>query len=211
MKSAVFLERDGILNLARVERGQQVSPRTLDDFHVNPAALAPLQELKAAGFLLLATTNQPGISRGYLSRRELDLMHIVLRTKLPIDDVLMCAHDEMDHCPCRKPKPGLIHEAKFKYNLDLDHCPCRKPKPGLIREAKFNYNLNLDRSFVVSEKWQDAEAAHNAGCTSVLLDSPWIGKGHKDMVLPDLNSIVKKLLALHANPLVVGQELALRT
>src|SRR6185436_19298297 len=78
MKSAIFFERDGILNLARVERGQQVSPRTLDDFHVNPAALAPLQELKAAGFLLLAITNQPGISRGYLSRRELDLMHIVL-------------------------------------------------------------------------------------------------------------------------------------
>jgi D-glycero-D-manno-heptose 1,7-bisphosphate phosphatase len=186
MKSAIFLERDGILNLARVERGQQVSPRTLDDFHVNPAALAPLQELKAAGFLLLATTNQPGISRGYLSRRELDLMHIVLRKKLPLDDLLMCTHDEMDHCPCRKPKPGLIREAKFKYNLDLDRC------------------------FVVSEKWQDAEAAHNAGCISILLDSPWIGKGHRDFVLPDLNAIVQKILQLHASPLVVGQELAVR-
>ena len=188
MKSAIFLERDGILNLARVERGQQISPRTLDDFHVNPAALAPLQELKAAGFLLLATTNQPGISRGYLSRRELDLMHIVLRKKLPaLDDLLMCAHDEMDHCPCRKPKPGLIREAKFKYNLDLDRC------------------------FVVSDKWQDAEAAHNAGCVSILLESPWNGKGHKDFVLPDLKSIVHKILQLHANPLVVGQELALKT
>ena len=186
MKSAIFLERDGILNLARVERGQQVSPRTLDDFHVNPAALAPLQELKAAGFLLLAVTNQPGISRGYLSRRELDLMHIVLRKKLPLDDLLMCAHDEMDRCPCRKPKPGLIREAKFKYNLDLDRC------------------------FVVSDKWQDAEAAHNAGCISILLDSPWIGKGHRDFVLPDMEAIVQKILHLHASPLVVGQELAVR-
>jgi len=186
MRSAIFFERDGILNLARVERGQQVSPRTLDEFHVNPAAIEPLNQLKAAGFLLLAITNQPGLSRGYLSRRELDLMHIVLRKKLPLDDILMCPHDEMDRCPCRKPNPGLIREAAFKYHLDLD------------------------RSFVVSEKWQDAEAAHNAGCISILLNSPWVGKGHRDFVLPDLQAIVQKILQLHVSPLVVGQELALK-
>lgn len=184
MKSAIFLERDGILNLCRVERGQQVSPRTLDEFKVNADALAPLQQLKDAGFLLLATTNQPGISRGYLSRRELDLMHIVLRKKLPLDDLLMCTHDEMDHCNCRKPHPGLIREAAFKHHLDLDRC------------------------FVVSDKWQDAQAAHNAGCISLLLNSPWIGKGHHDFVLPDLNAIVQKVLFLTANPLVLGKELA---
>lgn len=179
MKSAIFIERDGILNECRVERGQQMSPRTLDDFHVNLDAREPLQRLKGAGFLLLATTNQPGISRGYLSRRELDLMHIVLCKKLPLDDVLMCAHDEMDHCPCRKPSPGLIREAAFKYHLDLDRC------------------------FVVSDKWQDAQAAHNAGCTSILLQSPWIGKGHHDFVLPDFKSIVEKILWLAANPAAV--------
>jgi D-glycero-D-manno-heptose 1,7-bisphosphate phosphatase len=180
MKSAIFFERDGILNECRVERGQQMCPRTLDDFHVNAAAHAPLQRLKDAGFLLLATTNQPGISRGYLSRRELDLMHIVLRKKLPIDDLLMCAHDEMDHCPCRKPSPGLIREATFKHHLDLDRC------------------------FVVSDKWQDAQAAHNAGCTSILLNSPWIGKGHHDFVLPDLNAIADKILHLAANPVALA-------
>ena len=179
MKSAIFIERDGILNECRVERGQQMSPRTLDDFHVNLDAREPLQRLKDAGYLLLATTNQPGISRGYLSRRELDLMHIVLRKKLPLDDVLMCTHDEMDHCPCRKPSPGLIREAAFKYHLDLD------------------------RSFVVSDKWQDAQAAHNAGCTSILLQSPLIGKGHHDFVLPDFKSIVEKILWLAANPVAV--------
>lgn len=184
MKSAIFLERDGILNLCRVERGQQISPRTLDDFHVNPEALEPLHQLKAAGFLLLATTNQPGISRGYMSRRELDLMHMVLRKKLPLDDILMCTHDEMDHCNCRKPHPGLIREASFKHHLDLDRC------------------------FVISDKWQDAQAAHNAGCISLLLNSPWIGKGHHDFVLPDLAAIVQKVSFLTANPLVLGKELA---
>ena len=93
---------------------------------------------------------------------------------------------------------------------EMDRCPCRKPNPGLIREAAFKYHLDLDRSFVVSEKWQDAEAAHNAGCISILLNSPWVGKGHRDFVLPDLNAIVQKILQLHVSPLVVGQELALK-
>jgi D-glycero-D-manno-heptose 1,7-bisphosphate phosphatase len=180
MKTAVFFERDGVLNLCRAERGQQFTPRTLDDFHVNLAAREPLQKLKDAGFLLLATTNQPGLSRGYLSRRELDLMHAGLRKKLPLDDILMCPHDEMDQCPCRKPSPGLLREAGFQHHLDLDRC------------------------FVVSDKWQDAQAAHNAGCTSILLNSPWIGKGHHDFVLPDLNAIAAKILHLVRNPLVVS-------
>jgi D-glycero-D-manno-heptose 1,7-bisphosphate phosphatase len=175
MKSAVFFERDGILNLARVEKNHQTTPLTLDEFQPNPEALDPLRRLKAAGFVLLATTNQPGLSRGYQSRRELDLMHALLRRQLPVDDILTCPHDETDRCPCRRPKPGLLIEASFKWQLDLD------------------------RSFVVSDKWQDAQAAHIAGCTSLLLRSPWNGSGHHDFVLPDLASVVNKLLQVHTH------------
>ncbi|MDX1950769.1 MAG: HAD-IIIA family hydrolase [Verrucomicrobiota bacterium] len=181
MRSAIFFERDGVLNLAAVSHGQQTAPRTLEEFKVNPEALAPLTELKKAGFVLIATTNQPGISRGYISRRELDLMHLVLKRQLPLDDLLMCPHDEMDRCPCRKPNVGLFQEAAFKYNLDLDH------------------------SFVVSDKWQDAQAAHNLGSVSLMLRSPWNGRGHYDYVLPDLASIVPRILQLHANPLVLRE------
>ena len=64
----MFLERDGILNRAIVEGGNQKTPLTFDEFQVNSAAIEPLKQLKAAGFILLATTNQPGLSRGYQSR-----------------------------------------------------------------------------------------------------------------------------------------------
>ena len=172
MKAAVFLERDGILNLAATQNGRQVTPSTADEFKVNPEALDTLEELQAQGFLLIATTNQPRISRGTLSRRELDIMHMILRRNLPIDDLFLCPHDEADRCPCRKPKPGLITEAAFKYHIDLD------------------------RSFVISDKWQDAEAARFAGCTSILIDSPWIGKVHHDFVVPDLAAAVQKIAQL---------------
>ena len=176
MKPAVILERDGILNLVQTQRNQPVSPLTLDTFAINEQAVEPIKELKAAGFLIIVTTNQPGLSRGVQSRRELDLMHSILRRKFPIDDLFLCPHDEMDRCPCRKPKPGLIKEAIWKWQLDMD------------------------RSFVISDKWQDAQAAHVVGCTSILLRSPWNGTGHYDFVLPDVPAIAQKILHLAGSP-----------
>ena len=173
MKTAVFIERDAILNEVRVGPKNQISPLTLEEFKLIPGAAEPLRQLKSAGFVLIATTNQPGLSRGTLSRRELDRMHDLLRRSFPLDDILICPHDEADHCPCRKPKPGLLIEAAFKWHLDLDH------------------------SFVISDKWQDAEAARTAGCISLLIKSPWVGPVHHDFILPDLETIAKKILHLN--------------
>ena len=172
MRPGVFFERDGVLSLPKVERGHQLTPLSFEDFRLNLAARASLLALKKAGFALLATTNQPGLGRGYLMRRELDRMHDLLRRAVPLDDILVCPHDEIDRCPCRKPKAGLLMEAGFKWHLELD------------------------RSFVISDKWQDSEAARTAGCTSLLLESPWVGQAHHDFVLPDLDSIVAKILQL---------------
>ena len=174
MKTAIFFERDGILTLAKVERQHQATPLSLEEFQINPAALPALKQLKQACFVLVATTNQPGLSHGTLSRRELDRMHDLLRRTFPLDDIMVCPHDETDHCPCRKPAPGLFTEAAFKWHVDLE------------------------RSFVVSDKWQDARAARTVGSTSMIVHSPWIGPGHHDFVLPNLATIADKILQLHA-------------
>ncbi|MEO5803193.1 MAG: HAD-IIIA family hydrolase [Verrucomicrobiota bacterium] len=169
MKAAIFLERDGILNLARQEKGQQVAPLTLDQFKVNSEAVAPLLQLKRAGFLLIATTNQPAMSQGSISRWELDRMHESLRRTFSLDDIFICPHVKDEFCPCRKPQAGLFSEAAYKWHIDME------------------------RSFVISDKWHDAEAARIVGVTSLLVKSPWIGDGHHDFVLPDLAAIVKKI------------------
>ena len=67
---------------------------------------------------------------------------------------------------------------------------------GLLIEAGFKWHLNLDHSYVISDKWQDAEAARTAGCTSLLINSPWIGDVHHDFILPDLTAVVDKILRL---------------
>lgn len=180
MRTAVFIERDGVLNLPKVEGQFQIAPRTFDELVLNRAAIQALQELKAAGHLLIATTNQPGISRGHILRREIDLMHLRIQKVFPLDDIFMCLHDEGDRCPCRKPKPGLFREAAFKWQINLDH------------------------SFVISDKWQDAKAAQNAGCTSILIRSPWNGNGHHDFVVDSLESAVAKVLQLQHQNVFTG-------
>lgn len=179
MKRCVFIERDGILNEIRVGPKNQITPLTLEEFKLHLNAEPPLRRLKEAGFVLVVTTNQPGLSRGYQSRREMDRMHDLLRRTFPVDDILVCPHDESDHCPCRKPRPGLLIEAGFKWRLNLDH------------------------SFVISDKWPDAEAARAAGCTSLLVKSPWVGRVHHDLVLEDLDAIADKILRLRPAPQLV--------
>lgn len=169
MKRAVFIERDTLLNLATIG-GQQKSPTTLEEFKPNHAALHGLQRLKSAGFVIAATTNQPEISRGNLSRRDMDRMHEILRAAFPLDDILVCPHEDDDHCPCRKPRAGLFHEAAFKWHL------------------------LLGQSYVISHRWQDAEAARLIGGTSLLIDSPWLGRGHHDFVVRDLDAAVDKIM-----------------
>ncbi len=171
MKTAVFFERDGVLNQCAIADGHQSVPTSLEEFRVAPEAAALLAELRELGFLLIATTNQPGISRGEVRRNEVDLMHAVLRRKLPLDDILLCGSDDPTH-PCLKPNPGMLLEAAFKWSLDLDHC------------------------YVISDKWQDAKAAQVAGCTSILIRSPWIGGDHHDFVVDSLADAVRKIIRL---------------
>ncbi len=170
MKAAVFLERDGVLNQVRVAGGSQMPPMCLEEFRVCEDVRESLLHLKAAGYLILVTTNQPNVARGLLPRRELDRMHDALRRALPIDDILLCAHEESDGCDCRKPSAGLFTEAAFRWHLDME------------------------RSFAISDKWQDASAAFVAGCNSVLIKSAWNGSGHHDFLVNGFDEACRKVL-----------------
>lgn len=169
MRAAVFIERDGAL--VRPVPGT-ATPAKLEDFRVVEEAAGPLLQLRQSGFLLFATTNQPGVTSGVPTRRELDMMHAVLTKKLGLDDILVCPHPSDDGCTCHKPLPGLLREAARRHGVDLDH------------------------SFVVSDKWVDAEMAEAAGATSVLIRSQHNGSGHHDYVVPDFAAAVAKILEI---------------
>lgn len=145
-RRAVFLDRDGVLNEAVIQDGRPYSPSTLQQLKICPDAAPALATLKAAGFLLIVVTNQPNIARGYQTRDCVERMNAAVASALPLDDFLVCWHDDRDACVCRKPKPGLLLEAASRYNIDLPH------------------------SFLIGDRWRDIDAGAAAGCRTILLD-----------------------------------------
>jgi D-glycero-D-manno-heptose 1,7-bisphosphate phosphatase len=150
---AVFLDRDGVLNRAVVRDGKPYPPASLAEMEIVPDAAASLARLKNLGFLLLVVTNQPDVARGTQTLGAIQAMHDVMRRALPLDDFLICPHDDRDGCGCRKPAPGLVLEAQQRYGIDLS------------------------RSFLVGDRWRDIDAGRAAGCRTVYLDFNYRERG----------------------------------
>lgn len=145
-KTAVFFDRDGVLVRAKVVDGLPYSIRDVSELELEDGAADACRALRAAGFLLVVVTNQPEIARGTLTRAAVDRIHERLRSLLPLDEVLVCPHDDPDACDCRKPLPGMLLDASSRLGIDLA------------------------RSFLVGDRWRDVEAGKRAGCTTVFLD-----------------------------------------
>ena len=144
-KSAVFLDRDGVLNQAIVRNGKPYPPADLSELVVTYGARAALEELKREGFLLIAVTNQPDIARGKASRADVEKINAQLAATLPLDAIEICEHDDKEQCDCRKPKPGMILHSRDRLGVDLSG------------------------SFVVGDRWRDIEAGRRAGCRTILI------------------------------------------
>lgn len=145
-RPAIFLDRDGVLNEAFVRNGVPVPPRSLAEFRLLPGVAQACADLKRAGFALVVVTNQPDIARGTQTRAEVDRMHERLRSRLPVDEICVCPHDDADACTCRKPQPGMLLAAAQRLGLDLT------------------------RSASVGDRWRDVEAARRAGIPAIYVE-----------------------------------------
>lgn len=145
-RKAVFLDRDGVLNRAVVRNGKPYPPGSLAELRISKEAAPALRKLRENGFLLIGITNQPDVARGAQRREVVESIHAALLAALPLEEILVCYHDDRDRCSCRKPEPGLLHEASRKYGI------C------------------LAASFMVGDRWKDVEAGRRAGCKTILID-----------------------------------------
>jgi len=152
-RRAVFLDRDGVLNRAVVRDGKPYPPDSVAALEILPGVPDALEDLKAAGFLLLVVTNQPDVAKGTQSRAVVETIHRRLRTELPLDAIFVCYHQDSDGCDCRKPAPGLLLEAAARYGLDLSFC------------------------FMVGDRWRDVDAGCRAGCQTIFLDRGYRERG----------------------------------
>jgi histidinol-phosphate phosphatase family protein len=118
LKKVVFLDRDGTVN-----RDSADYIKSRSEFEFLPGSVAAIRKLTAGGFTIFIITNQSALARGYISFEELTAMHAMMsRTVVAAGgkfaDIFFCPHLPDDGCDCRKPAPGLIHQACLKYNID---------------------------------------------------------------------------------------------
>ncbi len=173
VRPAVFLDRDGVLNAALVRDGRPFPPQRLEDWQILPGVPDACKQLRSAGLLLIAVTNQPDIARGLLTERDISVLHRVLLTRIPLDEILVCPHD------------------------DSDACDCRKPAPGLLLEAADRWGVELARSVIVGDRWRDIEAGKRAGCWTVFVDAGYAEQAPKgqDLTVSSLAEAVPWILA----------------
>jgi D-glycero-D-manno-heptose 1,7-bisphosphate phosphatase len=155
---AVFLDRDGVINVS-LRRGNSLhAPLLLDDVVICPGVPEALASLKRAGFLLIVVTNQPDVARGVGRREDVAAIHAYMKQTLPLDAIRVCFH------------------------VDADRCACRKPQPGMLLAEATDREIRLDRSFMVGDRWRDIEAGIRAGCRTILVES---GVVEEKLVHPD--------------------------
>lgn len=170
MKQAIFLDRDGVINSTIIKEGKSFSPRKFEDFKLVDGVKDILERFKAREWLNIIVTNQPDIARGLMKKEELQKMHNLIRENLPVDDIFICPHDDADNCNCRKPKPGMLLEAAKKWDIDLNE------------------------SFMIGDSWKDIEAGRNAGCTTLLIDSPYNKQIDSDLRANELSALSEMIL-----------------
>lgn len=146
-RPAIFLDRDGVLNVRRLDH-----VKSMDEFEFLPGVLDALAELRRLDAPVVVITNQSVIGRGLASASDVERIHSRMQQAVaasggPQLSVYVCPHDPEESCDCRKPRPGLLLGASAQLGLDLQ------------------------RSVLVGDTMVDVFAALAVGCHPVLIGS----------------------------------------
>ncbi|UCE37026.1 MAG: D-glycero-beta-D-manno-heptose 1,7-bisphosphate 7-phosphatase [Thermoplasmata archaeon] len=141
---AVFLDRDGTIN----EEVNYLSK--IEQVKILPNSPKAIKLLNENGFKVIVVTNQSGVARGYFSKEDLENVNNHLRDELLNEGAVV---DGIYFCP---------------HHPD-DGCDCRKPKTGMIVEAKADFDIEVSSSFIVGDKLLDLETGRKMGCKTVLV------------------------------------------
>ncbi len=149
MNKAIFLDRDGIIN---VEIGDYI--KRFEDFTLIPHLGEALSLLKNKGYIFVIITNQGGLAKNLYSTDELDKMHDFLVEEMRKFDVHF---EEIYYCP---------HHPDYN-----GKCLCRKPGSQMIEKAIARFNIEPSLSYFIGDKQRDVDAGAAVGVRGILVES----------------------------------------
>jgi D-glycero-D-manno-heptose 1,7-bisphosphate phosphatase len=154
MSKALFLDRDGIIN---VDHGYV---HKIEDFEFVDGIFELCQLAIAKGYQIFVITNQAGIARGFYDIAMFEklsqwMVAVFAGHGVAIAKVYFCPHH---------PSKGV--------NEFVMPCQCRKPEPGMIMQAQQEFIIDIKESIFIGDKTSDMQAASNAGVgCKILVDS----------------------------------------
>ena len=137
MKKAIFLDRDGVIN---IEKNYLYK---IEDFEFFDGVFETLKYLQHKGFLLFIITNQSGIGRGYYTLENFTTLSSWMINEFKSKGINI---SQLELCP---------------HSPDTS-CSCRKPKTGMIDNILKNYCVDLEKSWLIGDKNSDIQCAINA-------------------------------------------------
>jgi D-glycero-D-manno-heptose 1,7-bisphosphate phosphatase len=154
MKKLILLDRDGVINVDRVD-----SVKSVAEFHFLPKVQESMARLKARGLKLAIITNQSIVGRGIISHKILDDIHTHMQSELKAHnaeaDAIYFAPDHPDQATDR-----------------------RKPGPGMVLEAMRDFSVESAACVMIGDALRDLEAAAGAGVDRILLRT---GRGEETL------------------------------
>jgi histidinol-phosphate phosphatase family protein len=139
---AIFLDKDGTLI---EDIPYNVDP---DRITFTQGAIAALKLL--SDYPLIVISNQSGVARGYFPESAL----------IPVMQKIHSMLNEIG-----------VELCDFYYCPHLAHCNCRKPKPGMLHQAALDHDIDLSQSWFIGDILNDVAAGRAAGCRTILIDN----------------------------------------
>ena len=149
MFDTLFLDRDGVIN----KKLEQRYVTNFDEFVFVKNSDIAIRKLHKLFKRILVVTNQQGIGKGIMTEDDLNLLHLQMQRELSVDFDLI---DKIYFCPC----------------LEGDDCNCRKPKIGMLENAKLDFpEIKIEDSFLVGDSDSDILAGKKFGLTTIKVSS----------------------------------------
>lgn len=185
-RPVVFADRDGTLveEMGYLSRPEQVQ--------LTEGAPDAVRRLNEAGMAVVVLTNQSGVARGLFSLADVEEVNHRVRELFNAAGATLSGIYYCPHLPA-------AHDSPFG-----GVCICRKPYPGMAHEAARVLDLDLKRAFVVGDKLDDIGLANQLGVPGLLVrtgygrDSEFLlgqkGAPRADFVVPNFATAVEWII-----------------
>lgn len=181
---AIFLDRDGTL----IREAEYLSDPA--GVELLPGTVAGLKRLAGAGYKLIVVSNQSGVARGFFDEFSVIAVQTRLQDLLAQQGVRL---DRSYYCP---------HHPQGTVEAYQRECECRKPKTGMLQQARQEFDLDLAASWMIGDKTADIECGRAAGCGTVLVLTGYGEQSRRelssrppDLIVPDLDAAAQAILA----------------